>query len=485
MTVRRHDALLAEDVIIPIHHHDERRDHFLASTPQGFRPVSPAEADVIGSECSLIKDVQDAPIADDGPKNVGGLRRRQVIGGAGAGLGMLLAQSAMPRMAFAAEADAASGAGGAAGADHTLVCIFLRGGIDGLSTVVPVDDKNYYSARPKTAIPADKTWELGSSGYGMNATFAALKPMWEAKDLALVLGAGSPAVTRSHFDDMDRMELAQGSAPAQVRSGWIARHLASSSTPGGTFRAITIGSQVATALTTNAFETLAMTEIKAFDILGWQAQRPQLLATLDALYGAAGGPVAAAAEATMSAVTGLADLRSGEYTPANGAAYPQTPFGRGLRDIARIIKAGKGLQAACVDLGGWDHHASMSPAFTGLSTQLSEGLAAFRADLGEAWGRTSVVAMSEFGRRVKENGTAGTDHGHGNVMLFAGGGVKGGVYGDQPELSEDNLELGEDVPIKHDYRAGLSDLITERLGNGGNLGTIFPGYEQSKPLGLY
>ena len=188
-----------------------------------------------------------------------------------------------------------------------------------------------------------------------------------------------------------------------------------------------------------------------------------------------------AADATLAAVNGLADLRAGTYTPAGGAEYPDTPFGRGLKDVARLIKAGKGLEAACIDLGGWDHHKDMTstnpyvPGFPVLARQLADGLAAFRTDLGALWNTTSVVTMSEFGRRVAENGTGGADHGHGSVMFYTGGAVKGGIYGSQDTLSSDNLTEG-DVPICDDYRTGLAELVSGRLKNAANLSKVFPSF---------
>lgn len=473
MTIpRRYDALLAEETIIPMHHHEESKNALLARTPDGFREVSPTEADAIAAECSLIREHDEVEIDDDGPVRLQDrlFRRRRVLQGAGVGLGSMLAASSLPRLSFAA---------GPGGRD-TLVVIFLRGGMDGLSAVVPVSDDSYYRARPTIAVKASDTLRLNDS-FGLNASLKALKPLWDAGDLACVLGTGNPKVTRSHFDDMDSMELAQGTAPAQVRSGWIARHLASVSTSKGTFRALTMGSSVSTSLVTNAFESLAMTNIADFDIPAWSEYRSEVLKTLDAMYGTVGGELNAAADATLAAVAGLADLRAQKYTPSGGAVYPDTPFGRGLRDIARIIKAGKGLEAACVDLGGWDHHKGLMstdpnvPGFNLLATQLAAGLAAFRLDLGSHWNSTSVVTMSEFGRRVAENGDRGTDHGHGGVMFFAGGAVKGGVYGSQPTLSSSNLTQG-DVPIRHDYRMGLAELVSDRLKNGANLATVFPSY---------
>lgn len=154
-----------------------------------------------------------------------------------------------------------------------------------------------------------------------------------------------------------------------------------------------------------------------------------------------------------------------------------------------MAKAGIGIEVACIDIGDWDMHQNLGSAstetdwFSRRARDFATGLAAFRTDLGERWASTTVVTMSEFGRRVGENGDKGVDHGQGNTMFVAGGGVKGGkVYGSVPSLTSSNLSLG-DVPITLDYRQALSEIVSKRLGNA-KLGEVFPGFTPGPALGI-
>lgn len=335
--MQRHEALLAEDVIVPVHAHDERDDHFVSLEGGTPRAVSHAEAGVIAARHHGITTHAEAEIADDGPRR---LDRRRAARAVGAGLlGALLAPAVAPRYAFAATPG------------DTLVCIFLRGGFDGLSALVPVADPDYYRMRGSIAVPESATVRLTDS-FGMHAGMKKLEPMWKDGDLAFVPATGSPWITRSHFDDM---YAAERCAPASVRTGWLGRHLASSSSAAGTFREITIGDRAVMALTTS-WPTMAMTSIKDFDINCWSGYRPQMLSAIDRMYGEAGGAVNAQADKTLAAIGELDNIRSVTYAPENGAVYPSTSFGKGMSEIAHLIKAGKGVEVACIDLGDWDMH---------------------------------------------------------------------------------------------------------------------------------
>lgn len=185
-----------------------------------------------------------------------------------------------------------------------------------------------------------------------------------------------------------------------------------------------------------------------------------------------------AAESTRRTVELLEAIDFGAYRPASGAAYPEGEFGTALRSVAALIKADVGLEAAAVDLGGWDTHEEQAP-LTGTTSfvmaQLAGGLAALHADLFTD-GRTDVVAVvqSEFGRNAFENGSRGTDHGHGGVMLLLGGHVAGGrVLADWPGLADGQLYEGQDLAITIDYRDVLAEIVSRRLGNP-DLAAVFP-----------
>jgi uncharacterized protein (DUF1501 family) len=183
----------------------------------------------------------------------------------------------------------------------------------------------------------------------------------------------------------------------------------------------------------------------------------------------------------------LKDTNPAGYTPANGADYPRTGFGEAMRQVAQLIKSDLGLEVAFAELGNWDHHANEGAAVGQLANRLDDfarGLAAFHRDLGDRMADVVVVTMSEFGRTVRENGSRGTDHGHGNAMLVLGGPVRGGrVHGRWPGLEREQLWQGRDLAITTDFRDVFTELVSDHLG-AQDLARIFPGHLSKQRLGL-
>lgn len=481
----RSAAYTLDERIVPMHAHSGRdRDDFLcALEPGGHRVVSRAEANRIALSRFGIPDVGGGePEPEAAAYGPAGVPRRTLLRGV-AGLGLMGTPSVAPRMAFAAGPEIRD----------VLVCIFLRGGFDGLSAVFPLDDANYRAARPTIGV-ASGALPLGG-GWGAHPQLSALQPLWAAGELAVVHATGNTDPTRSHFAGMWSTERAAGATAVTVQSGWLGRHLATSSGPEPTFRAITVGTKAVASLSTT-FPTLAFSSISEFDIWAWEGVRPHIARMLDATYDRAGGSAGALANTTLDAVARLADLRGTPYVPANGASYPDGPFGDGLQDIARMIKSGKGLEVACLDIGDWDMHAGLGSSgdpnswFSWKVRELAQGLAAFRTDLGSSWSNVCVITMSEFGRRVGENASGGVDHGHGNAIFVLGGQVAGGrVFGSWPGLSPGDLDLNEggyngDVTITTDYRTVLAELLTDRLKNPA-VGTVLPNFTSPGPLGIF
>jgi uncharacterized protein (DUF1501 family) len=165
-------------------------------------------------------------------------------------------------------------------------------------------------------------------------------------------------------------------------------------------------------------------------------------------------------------------------TPANGAVYDSKyPFAQGLRQIAQLIRADVGLDAASIDIGGWDTHFTQVSVIEPLMLQLAGGLAAFRRDLGPRMATTTVVVMTEFGRRVAENSAFGTDHGRGGAMFVMGHAINGGrvLTNNWQPLAIENLQDRQDVKVTIDHRDVLAEIVQNRLGNT-NVSVIFPGY---------
>lgn len=416
------------------------------------------------------------------------LSRREMLRGSAAALAAASAQAMlpawMPRLAFAPVQQGARG--------DVLISIFLRGGADMLNMVVPHGEDAYYAARPKLAIPrpddnsADARVLDLDGFFGLHPALGALLPAFHAGEMLAVHAAGSPDETRSHFEAMDFMERG---TPGEytLASGWIGRHLATLNT-GNTspIRAVGWGTAVQAALR-GGIAPVAIKSIVDYHLNGDERVAAQMLASLNRLYSLESDSLTESAQATESAIQILQRVGYDRYQPRNGAVYPQNDFGMALRQTAALIRADAGLEAACLDLGGWDTHVNQGGAQgqqARLMTQLAEGLAAFHADLSDLMGHVSVVVMSEFGRRVAENGGGGTDHGHGSALLVMGGNLaRQNVVADWRGLSEDALDRGEDLAITTDYRDVLAELLTLRLNNAA-LADIFPNFAPT-PVGMF
>lgn len=348
-----------------------------------------------------------------------------------------------------------------------LVVVFQRGGVDGLSVVVPYGEAGaYYDVRPTTALPEGGLHDLDGF-FGLHPKLGRLHEVFQGGHLAVVHAAGSPDPSRSHFDAMEGME--RGTPGLKTTpTGWLARHLESTPwTNSSPFRAISLGTMVQSALR-GPVPALALKSIADFHLTGRDDQLGALQQTLAQLYRTGtDAPLAGAADETFRTVDALSTLAGESYTPEAAAAYPESSFGNALKQVAQLIKAQVGLEVACVDAGGWDTHEEQGGAdgwLGGLISDFGAALSAFYTDLHAYHDRLTVVTMSEFGRRVTENASRGTDHGHGNVMFVMGGGVRGGVHTRWPGLGPDALDDG-DLAVTTDYRDVLAEVLGKRLGN--------------------
>jgi uncharacterized protein (DUF1501 family) len=177
----------------------------------------------------------------------------------------------------------------------------------------------------------------------------------------------------------------------------------------------------------------------------------------------------------------LAKKTAGQYRPANGASYPRSPFGQAMQEIARLAKSDVGLEVAFTESTQWDHHVNEGAATGQIANRLddfSRGIAALAQDLGDRMADTVILTMSEFGRAVAENGSRGTDHGHGNAMFVIGGSVKGGqVYGKWPGLAVSDRFEGRDLAVTTDFRDVFGEMVMTHLGaNSTTAAKVFPGY---------
>ena len=357
-----------------------------------------------------------------------------------------------------------------------LVIIFQRGAADGLNVVVPYREPAYYQYRPTIAIPQNQVIDLDGF-FGFHPAMAPLKPLWDQRHLAVVHASGSPDPSRSHFDAQDFMESGTPGLKATL-DGWLNRALQAEDlawpqkqhTP---FRAVALGEQIPRTLD-GRIQAVALDNIRNFGV-----QSSTAAAGFAAMYDQSTDAVLhGTGQETFEAVKMLRAADPASYVPAAGVEYPNGPFGNSLRQIAQLLKANLGVEAAFADIGGWDTHQNEGAAEGQLAGRLREfslGLSAFWNDMGTEAENIVVVTMSEFGRTCRQNGTGGTDHGHANVMFALGGPVRGGrVYGRWPGLEQEQLYEARDLAITTDFRQVLGEAAYRTLGSR-NLELVFPG----------
>jgi uncharacterized protein (DUF1501 family) len=311
---------------------------------------------------------------------------------------------------------------------------------------------------------------------------APLLPAYQSGQLAIIHAAGSPDPTRSHFDAFSYMEYGIPLQPLTVYTGWLARHLLGvAPIADGPLRAVALSDLLPKTLA-GAPEAVPIPNPSDFSFPGRPATAADRRAVLEAAYAASGEPLAGAAQSTLDTIDLLATIDFENYVPANGAVYPETGFGQALQSSAAMLKAEVGLEAATVELGGWDTHNQQGVFdgdMAGLMDNLSRTLAAFHLDMQDFMDRVTLIAMSEFGRRADENGSLGTDHGHGNCMFVMGGHIAGGQvvaeWNSGELLHPDLLYQGDSLEVTIDYRDVVAEVVQKRLGNS-DLATVFPNY---------
>ncbi|GHH02132.1 DUF1501 domain-containing protein [Comamonas sp. JC664] len=406
------------------------------------------------------------------------LTRRHLLRTLGmTGAGLVLAPGVLSR-ALAASAPSA--------ARRTLVTVFLRGGVDGLSLVPPVEDAAYHRARPTLALKAsgpDAALKL-SGPFGLHPRLESLLPLWRDGRLAVLQGVGLPEPVRSHFDAQDFVESGTPGRKS-TPDGWLNRAL--DEDDGAALRAVALQPTLPRALFGDA-GAVAMGRLEEFRLRGGR-RGAEATQGFNALYaGAVDEALRMTGQGAFEAMSLLDEDRLARLSSRSQVDYPKGPLGARLRDIARLIHGEVGLEVAATELGGWDTHAAQGVAtgsFANRCQELGDALAAFARDLGPRLEQVTVVVLTEFGRTVRENGSRGTDHGVGSAMLVLGGGVKGGkVYGRFESLEPERLQDGRDVPAWTDVRAPLAEVL-RACRPGVSLAKVFPGFTPPPSLGLF
>ena len=364
-----------------------------------------------------------------------------------------------------------------------LIVVFQRGAVDGLNMVVPFGEPEYYRARPNIAVgrPGSDGGAIDLDGFfGLHPRMSALKPLWDNKALAIVHATGSHDTTRSHFDAQDYMESGTPGVKSTA-DGWLNRYLSGSGSrepgAGSPLRGVALTKQMPRSLQGTA-PALAIGSTEDFTVADMSART-----SFEDLYAAAQQDKALRGTAgdAFDAMKTLARKTASAYRPANGVVYPRSPFGQAMQEIARLAKADVGLEIAFAESTQWDHHVNEGGATGQIANRLddfSRGVASLALDLGDQMADTIILTMSEFGRAVAENGSRGTDHGHGNAMLVIGGSVKGGqVYGKWPGLASNDRFEGRDLAVTTDFRDVFAEVVMRHLGASGAIASrVFPGY---------
>jgi uncharacterized protein (DUF1501 family) len=371
------------------------------------------------------------------------------------------------------------------GKKKVLITIFQRGAVDGLSMVVPYGDSQYYDLRKTIALPKPNAngGVVNLDGhFGLHPSLKPFETLWKNKQLAVVHSAGSPDNTRSHFDAQDYMESGTPGNKG-TRDGWLNRLMQTQKEESQSqFRAVSMTQQVPRSLLGKA-PTIAMSNLADFSVKAG-AFTQSVQSGFEGLYDQnVKDSLGETGKETFEAVNYLKQANPAQYKPENGAQYPTSAFGRSLQQIAQLIKANVGLEVAFAESGGWDTHSNElalnqpgGGQLGNLFRDWGSAIAALVTDLGKRMDDVVILTMSEFGRTARENGTRGTDHGHGNAMFVIGNSIKGGqVYGDWKGLKDDQLNEGRDLAVTTDFRDVFAEVSSKHLGNK-NLDKLFPGY---------
>jgi len=368
---------------------------------------------------------------------------------------------------------------------RTLVVVFLRGGMDGLAAVPPVFDDGLRRARPSLGVDRPKPGDASGPAmlddrFALSPDLAALLPLYRDGRLAVVHAVGSDDDTLSHFEAQDQMEHG-ASRTRPLAGGWLGRWLRARGADDA-LAAVAFGEKMPESLrgAPSACAVESLDDVAVATTTGDAAGFATAIAALHADEPGAGAAttiVRAAGRDSLRLLARVADLRA--QTSAGGA-YPRTDLGRALSQVALLVKKEVGLVAGAVDHGGFDTHFGQSVALPPKLVEFAEALAAFDADLGAHRDRVTTVCMTEFGRRVAENASLGTDHGRASCAFVVGGGVVGGrVVAKWPGLADADLD-GDNLRVTTDYLDVLFEILARRFDLTAP-GAVFPGLVPTPP----
>lgn len=346
-------------------------------------------------------------------------------------VGAAAVAAVFPRSAFAQRAGA--------NYERLLVLVELKGGNDGLNTVVPYADESYYQQRPRLAIPRDQVLQLDERS-GLHPSLEPFMAQWNNRELAIVQGVGYPTANLSHFRSIEIWETASKSNE-YLADGWLSRAFAASPTP-RSFAAdgVVVGGAAMGPFAGGATRAIALTDTEQF------LRQARLAVPAGQAGNAALGHLLRVEQDIVQAASNL----NADHPYAT--EFPRTPFGNAVRTAAQVIASRAGVAAVKLSLAGFDTHSNQAGTHARLLKDLADGLTALRSALTEIgrWDSTLVMTYAEFGRRPRQNLSNGTDHGTASAHFVLGGRVKGGLYGAPPDLAR--LDGNGNLPFAVDFR---------------------------------
>ncbi|MGE4062784.1 MAG: DUF1501 domain-containing protein [Rhodospirillaceae bacterium] len=404
------------------------------------------------------------------------ISRRNLLSALSAGVGFAIAPGV--RATFAQSAPSVPSA-----ARDILVVVFQRGACDWLQMIAPAGDADYIANRPSIRVRTDgNTPGIGLATMNgvdlyLNPAVPELKTLYDSGKLAFVHATGLYTQDRSHFTCQDNMEKGTADADPAQNSGWLTRHTQSVGVPDD-LSIVSSGSTNAVSLLGQP-AAVAIADPNGFNVSGGTAN-----ANIIRLLNSSGNasPYQTAALKTLDTIRDVQAGLAGFQDPSGSAGYTGGPLSNALRAVGRLVRMNVGLDVVTVDHGGWDHHNNLVNEFNARATEFSRSINAFWTDMANYRDRITLVTMTEFGRRFRENANQGTDHGSASGMLILGGSVNGGrTYGVWPGLRAAQLDSG-DMAITTDYRQVLAELLVKRHAET-DIRRVFPTITYS-PMGI-
>jgi uncharacterized protein (DUF1501 family) len=372
-----------------------------------------------------------------------------------------------------------------------LVVVMLRGAVDGLSLVAPFGDAEYYRSRSSIAIakPGEVDGLIALNNlFGLHPSLAAsLLPYWQKQQLAFIHASGSPDSTRSHFDAQDYIESATPGRKSTA-DGWLNR-LAAQLSNGNTTRlqAVNLGPVMPRIFSGSA--TIASLASGASATAKGSLDQPNIANAFKQLYGGDDILSKTVREATETRREIMNDLASDD-PKADQGSLPLSGLAADTARLGQLMARDSRVRLAFVPVGGWDTHANQGNGKGQLANRFSllgQALDALVQNLGPQFNNTTILILSEFGRTAAQNGSGGTDHGHGNVSLVLGGGTKGGqVYGQWPGLERSALYEGRDLAVTTDFREIIASILEQQFRLPDRLlSAVLPSMPPRQPLMLF